>query len=178
MDLVPILRTDWRVCHQVFRSNSDSWHELEGCDIRLNLTLLFAPVEPVGDDTGFIPLIDLGGVLTEQLVIVKGCLIDFLRVGHAFPLHVLGDVSELELLGTVRKLGNDLGINSSPLLGQERINRGINGCLHGATGWRDLHLATFDELLHGPHLRPDIHRHRNGIDFGECFFQSPLSIAT
>ena len=116
MDLAPVLRADRRVGHQVFSSNSDSWHELEGCDIRLDLTLLFAPVEPVGDDPGFVPLIDLGGVLTEQEVIVKGRLSDFLRVGHAFPLQVLRDVSELELLGTERKLGNDLGINSPPFL--------------------------------------------------------------
>ena len=66
MNLAPILRTDRRGCHQVFSSNSDSWHELEGCDIWLDLTLVFAAVEPVGNDPGFFPLIDLGGVLTDS----------------------------------------------------------------------------------------------------------------
>ena len=116
MNLAPILRTDRRVCHQVLSPDSDRRHELEGCDIRLDLSLLFAPVEPVGDDPGFVPLIDLGGVLTEEQVIVKGPFGDLLRVSHALPLEVGRDVSELELLRSERGLGNDLRINSPPLL--------------------------------------------------------------
>ena len=104
------------VCHEVFSSDSDSRHELEGCDIRLDLTLLFAPVEPFGDDPGFVPLIDVGGLIAEHQVVVKGRLSDLLCVGHALPLQVFRDVSELELLRGERSLGNDLRINSPRLL--------------------------------------------------------------
>ncbi|MEC8732711.1 MAG: hypothetical protein VXX51_05585, partial [Cyanobacteriota bacterium] len=55
---------------------------------------------------------------------------------------------------------------------------GINSALFGATGWLDLNLTARNELLSGPHLRPDIHRHRNGIGFREGFLQSSLPIAT